>query len=77
LNSGGDLLLARKAHVAHVLLFDCLTLISGVCPQHNILFDLLTVREHLEMFALIKGMNRADVPAAVAEMIKEVSLLIV
>jgi len=54
----------------------CSALITGVCPQHNILFDLLTVREHLEMFALIKGMNRADVPAAVAEMIKEVSLLI-
>lgn len=27
----------------------------GVCPQHNILFDLLTVREHLAMFAMIKG----------------------
>ena len=30
---------------------DCL----GVCPQHNILFDLLTPREHLEIFSDFKG----------------------
>ena len=29
--------------------------ILGVCPQHNILYDLLTVREHLELFAAING----------------------
>ena len=28
----------------------------GVCPQHNILFDLLTPREHLEIFSDFKGM---------------------
>jgi len=27
----------------------------GVCPQHNILFDVLTVREHLVLFAMLKG----------------------
>ena len=25
----------------------------GLCPQHNILFDLLTVEEHLEFFAKV------------------------
>ena len=29
----------------------------GVCPQHDILFDTLTVREHLELFASFKGMT--------------------
>lgn len=29
----------------------------GVCPQHDILFDDLTVREHLELFATFKGMD--------------------
>ena len=29
----------------------------GVCPQHNILFDLLTPREHLEIFSDFKGNN--------------------
>ena len=26
----------------------------GICPQHNILFDRLTVREHLKFFARLK-----------------------
>lgn len=29
----------------------------GVCPQHDILFDDLTVKEHLELFASFKGMS--------------------
>lgn len=27
----------------------------GFCPQYNALFDLLTVREHLEMFRKLSG----------------------
>ena len=27
----------------------------GVCPQHDILFDDLTVKEHLELFGIFKG----------------------
>ena len=27
----------------------------GICPQHDVLFDQLTVREHLEMFCIFKG----------------------
>ncbi|EAR86885.2 ABC transporter family protein (macronuclear) [Tetrahymena thermophila SB210] len=29
----------------------------GVCPQHDILFDDLSVKEHLELFASFKGMT--------------------
>jgi ATP-binding cassette, subfamily A (ABC1), member 3 len=29
----------------------------GVCPQHDILYEDMTVREHLEMFAVFKGMD--------------------
>jgi ATP-binding cassette subfamily A (ABC1) protein 3 len=29
----------------------------GVCPQHDILFDLLTPIEHLEIFCDFKGMS--------------------
>mmetsp|Transcript_6173 Transcript_6173/g.5558 ORF Transcript_6173/g.5558 Transcript_6173/m.5558 type:complete len:92 (-) Transcript_6173:3623-3898(-) len=35
--------------------------IMGVCPQHDILFDMLTVREHLELFAVFKGMNPDEI----------------
>ena len=27
----------------------------GICPQHDVLFDKLTQREHLNMFAVYKG----------------------
>ena len=29
--------------------------ILGLCPQYNILFDHLTVREHLKLFATVRG----------------------
>ncbi|CAG9854771.1 unnamed protein product [Phyllotreta striolata] len=32
----------------------------GVCPQHDILFDNLTPREHLEFFAAIKGIENIE-----------------
>ena len=33
----------------------------GVCPQHDILFDDLTVKEHLELYAVFKGMKDCDI----------------
>jgi ATP-binding cassette subfamily A (ABC1) protein 3 len=30
---------------------------TGICPQHDVLFELLTVREHLEIFYDFKGGN--------------------
>lgn len=29
----------------------------GICPQHDVLFDSLTVKEHLEMFCIFKGVD--------------------
>jgi ATP-binding cassette subfamily A (ABC1) protein 3 len=29
----------------------------GVCPQYDILFDELTVKEHLELYATFKGVS--------------------
>jgi len=29
----------------------------GICPQHDVLFEQLTVREHLELFCIFKGVN--------------------
>lgn len=40
--------------------------LMGVCPQFNIIFDVLTVEEHLRMFAAIKGIPPADTDAEVA-----------
>ncbi|XP_060570838.1 phospholipid-transporting ATPase ABCA3-like isoform X2 [Ruditapes philippinarum] len=46
----------------------------GLCPQHNILFDLLTVEEHLIFFAKLKGCPSKDVDSEVNEMIQVLGL---
>jgi ATP-binding cassette subfamily A (ABC1) protein 3 len=46
----------------------------GVCPQHDILFDDLTVREHLQLFANFKGMDPIDIPTAIEQAISDVDL---
>ncbi|XP_022766656.1 ABC transporter A family member 1 isoform X4 [Durio zibethinus] len=46
----------------------------GVCPQNDILFPELTVREHLEMFAILKGVKEDTLESAITEMVDEVGL---
>lgn len=46
----------------------------SVCPQHNILFDSLTVKEHLEMYARIKGMDEDKISDDVSNIVKEIGL---
>lgn len=44
----------------------------GICPQHDILFDELTVREHIEFYSRLKGLEEHVVQE---EVIKYVRLL--
>ncbi|XP_045462662.1 phospholipid-transporting ATPase ABCA3-like isoform X2 [Harmonia axyridis] len=37
----------------------------GLCPQHNILFDELTVREHFYFYSKLKGKREEDIQAEV------------
>ncbi|CAM9287272.1 unnamed protein product [Phaeothamnion confervicola] len=46
----------------------------GVCPQHDILYADLTVREHLRLFAVVKGVAGRDVEDEVERMIRTVGL---
>ena len=46
----------------------------GVCPQHDILFDQLTVREHLQLFATFKGVRSENLNSEIAQIIKDVGL---
>ena len=46
----------------------------GICPQHNVLFDELTVVEHLEMYAVIKGVPSPLVAQEVQKMVKLIDL---
>lgn len=47
----------------------------GVCPQQDVLFDLLSVKEHLQFFAAVKGMPRKRLSEAIHKALSEVGLL--
>lgn len=47
----------------------------GVCPQHDILWDELTAREHLQLFSRLKGLQGADQEAEIAEKLAQVKLV--
>lgn len=42
----------------------------GFCPQHNILFDELTVREHIIFYSRLKGFSEDQVEAEVGKYLK-------
>jgi len=46
----------------------------GICPQHDILFDGLTVKEHLEMYAVFKGVEASKIPEEVEKTILDIGL---
>ncbi|KAG1703615.1 hypothetical protein DVH05_007559 [Phytophthora capsici] len=46
----------------------------GYCPQFDALFESMTVREHLELFAAIKGVARVDMERVVTEKIHQMNL---
>ncbi|XP_057604984.1 ATP-binding cassette sub-family A member 17-like [Hippopotamus amphibius kiboko] len=46
----------------------------GWCPQHDILFDNLTVAEHLYFYAQLKGLSRQKCPEEVKRMLHVLSL---
>eukprot|EP00968_Pinguiococcus_pyrenoidosus_P024676 scaffold4954_cov207-Pinguiococcus_pyrenoidosus.AAC.1 len=46
----------------------------GVCPQHDILFEELTVEEHLSLFATFKGVPISERAQEVEKMIRMVGL---
>lgn len=47
----------------------------GVCPQHNVLFEYLTAREHLELYAGFKGVNSLEIKKRVDRMMVQIELL--
>ena len=46
----------------------------GYCPQFDAIWDLLTVQEHLTLYAKLKGISRRNVKEAVNEKITELDL---
>ena len=46
----------------------------GVCPQHDLLWDKLTGRDHLEFYGCLKGLEDALLTAAIDEGLRMVNL---
>uniref|UniRef100_A0A8C9ZJE8 Cholesterol transporter ABCA5 n=1 Tax=Sander lucioperca TaxID=283035 RepID=A0A8C9ZJE8_SANLU len=46
----------------------------GICPQFNIIFDVLTVEEHLRIFAAIKGIPPSNIDDEVTKVLKDLDL---
>ncbi|KAI5088415.1 ATP-binding cassette sub-family A member 2 isoform X1, partial [Silurus meridionalis] len=46
----------------------------GMCPQHNVLFDKLTVEEHLWFYSRLKGMAEEDIRKEMDKMIEDLEL---
>uniref|UniRef100_A0A8C7ZM90 P-type phospholipid transporter n=1 Tax=Oryzias sinensis TaxID=183150 RepID=A0A8C7ZM90_9TELE len=47
----------------------------GVCPQHNVLFDILTVEEHVWFYGCLKGLSEEKVKAELDNLLEDVGLL--
>ncbi|XP_008587325.1 PREDICTED: ATP-binding cassette sub-family A member 8 [Galeopterus variegatus] len=46
----------------------------GYCPQENALWPNLTVREHLEVYAAVKGLRKADAKVAITRLVDALKL---
>ncbi|XP_043916268.1 phospholipid-transporting ATPase ABCA1-like [Protopterus annectens] len=46
----------------------------GMCPQHNVLFEYLTVEEHIYFYARLKGQSSKSVKEEIDSMIQDVGL---
>lgn len=46
----------------------------GICPQHDVLFDDMTVAEHLWFFCRLKGVTTSEITPAVNEMLEALKM---
>uniref|UniRef100_A0A8D0GPC9 ABC transporter domain-containing protein n=1 Tax=Sphenodon punctatus TaxID=8508 RepID=A0A8D0GPC9_SPHPU len=46
----------------------------GMCPQHNVLFDILTVEEHIWFYGRLKGLSGKQVQDEMDQIIQDVGL---
>lgn len=49
--------------------------LTGVCPQSNVQFDFLTVRENLRLFAKIKGIQPRELNKEVCKCVRTIILV--
>ena len=70
--SGGDALLYNYSVKKSI---STIRKMMGICPQHDILFDDLTAREHIELYAGLKGVPKEEQEVLIQERLQLVRLL--
>eukprot|EP00850_Spirogloea_muscicola_P018780 SM000176S03111 [mRNA] locus=s176:35560:47252:+ [translate_table: standard] len=53
---------------------DSVRRVIGICPQQNVLFDKLTVTEHLRLYAAIKGLPSKEIAREISSMVTRLGL---
>ena len=48
----------------------------GICPQHDVLWEYVTPREHLRAFAFLRGVKPGEVEATVVALLERLDLLV-
>ena len=48
--------------------------LMGVCPQHDVLFDLLTPDEHMDMFYEFKGADKTHKKEEIDKLLEDVGV---
>lgn len=48
--------------------------VMGVCPQHDVLFDLLTPEEHLDIFYEFKGADKTNKKKEIEQMLHDIGV---
>lgn len=43
----------------------------GYCPQENVLWPVLTVKEHLELYAAVKGLKKKDAEVTITRYVEK------
>ncbi|NXK96435.1 ABCA1 protein, partial [Formicarius rufipectus] len=46
----------------------------GICPQHNVLFDILTVEEHVWFYGRLKGLSEQQVQEEMEQLLQDTGL---
>eukprot|EP00468_Gymnochlora_sp_CCMP2014_P002772 CAMPEP_0167748496 /NCGR_PEP_ID=MMETSP0110_2-20121227/4870_1 /TAXON_ID=629695 /ORGANISM="Gymnochlora sp., Strain CCMP2014" /LENGTH=1828 /DNA_ID=CAMNT_0007633517 /DNA_START=234 /DNA_END=5720 /DNA_ORIENTATION=- len=69
--TSGDIMYGRQDMIANM---DSIRSCMGVCPQHDILFESLTVAEHLEFYGLLKGVSRSVLSQEIKDKMAQLEL---
>ena len=48
--------------------------VLGICPQHDVLFNELTVEDHLEMFCVFKSINNCKIDKEITKVLHDLGL---